>query len=379
MATNPMRRKSRNAFILGMLLMLVIAAIVVVFLVRKIQSQQDEIEEYQQTTSSVYILNTDVVSGQVLTTDMFTISSIATTTIPSNATTDVYTALNSYSLSDTDGHSIFYNTTDGTYYIAIDGNNYNLYSIVETTSDDGSTTSTEQQSTNLTTEDEAYYYTDEANKDGRTTITVSSNAVVAKVDLNAKTVITSSLITRADEKTTDDLREMEYNVITLPTELITGDYVDVRLSLPNGQDFIVVAKKQVTVPILNGSYSTDTIQMNLTEKEILYMASAIVESYQIEGSNLYVSIYTEAGLQEEATVTYYPSNDVIELIQSNDNIVDQAIEGIKDRRSQINEELNKLEEDEVNSTVEEGVSESVEATEESRQTYLQGLTSTTSN
>ncbi len=33
----------------------------------------------------------------------------------------------------------------------------------------------------------------------------------------------------------------------MPMDLVTGDYIDIRLMLPNGQDFIVVSKKEVTI------------------------------------------------------------------------------------------------------------------------------------
>ena len=48
-------------------------------------------------------------------------------------------------------------------------------------------------------------------------IEVSENAVVAKVDMNMNTIITSSLISRSQETTSNDLRKEEYNVISLPS------------------------------------------------------------------------------------------------------------------------------------------------------------------
>ena len=418
MVTNPMKKKFRNGLIIGILITFIIAAIIVALLVMKIQDQQEEIESYQVAMTSVYILNQDVQSGQALTSDMFTLSTIPSTTVPSNSTGNIVTTLSSYSLSDNLGHNIYVASSDSGTTLYTDGT-YELLKVTSTsgqtyyTDEDGNTiinengqytdgttastpttfykvvvdnarytvymtdnsTGEEIIATSLEAEQEVYYKTEDENgNETKNTVTIMSNAVIAKVDMNANTVITSSLITRSDEKTTDDLRTMEYNVITLSTEVMTGDYVDVRFMLPNGQDYIVLAKKEVTVPIANGSYLTDTIQMNLTEKEILYMSCAIVECFQIEGSKLYVSVYTEAGLQDEAEVTYYPNNSVINLIQSDDNILDQAIEGIKDRRSQINDELNEVDEDSASDMITSGIEESIDSTEDSRKTYLQGLT-----
>ena len=437
MATNPMKKKFRSGLIIGILITFIIAAIIIAFLIMQIQEQQEEIDTYNQGLVNVYTLNQNVQSGQALTSDMFTLSTVSSTTVPTNATGDITTTLSSYSLSDDVGHNIYVasdddgNTlyTDGeyelkkyesdsvvyyvdvnddnnktiilngkyaddldneekagqtagtitTYYqVEVDGNQYTIYTV----DSEGS----EIIATSLEAGEEVYYYETQSEDEGeiiqteeteetKEVITIMSNIVVAKVDMNANTVITSSLVARSDEKTTDDLRTMEYNVITLPTELMTGDVVDIRFLLPNGQDYIVVAKKEVTVPMANGSYLTDTIQMNLTEKEILYMSCAIVECFQIEGSKLYVSIYTEAGLQEEAEITYYPNNDVINLVQSDDNVLDDAIEGIKDRRSQINEELNAIDEETASELITSEMEESIESSEEARQNYLQGLTS----
>lgn len=368
MATNPMQRKSRNAFLLGMVITLLIAAVIVVLLYMKIQNQQEELETYKLTTSSVYVLNQDVVSGQVLTMDMFTPKEIATSTIPANSTTDIVTTLSSYSLSDTEGRPIYISQDESglTYYfIRINDTDYTIY----TTDSEG----TEQVARNLTTEDAAYYYAG-ANNTNRTNITVASNAIVAKVDLRANTVITTSLIARADERTTNDLREMEYNIISLPVDLITGEYVDIRLALPTGEDFIVVSKKQVTVPVSNGTYLADTIQLNLTEKEILMMSCAIVENYQMEGSKLYAVKYTEAGLQEGASETYYPNNNVVQLVNNNPNIVNKAWSGIEERRSSIDQALSTYGDEDNISTEVEG---SITSSQEAREDYLQSLTATT--
>ena len=70
--------------------------------------------------------------------------------------------------------------------------------------------------------------------------------------MNKNTVLTTEMITKSNEKTTDDLRKVEYNVLTLPSQLQTGEYIDVRLALPSGQDYIVVSKKQVEIPQISG-------------------------------------------------------------------------------------------------------------------------------
>ncbi len=45
----------------------------------------------------------------------------------------------------------------------------------------------------------------------------------------------------------------------------------------------------------------NTVWLNLTEDEILNMSCAIVEAFQIPGSKLYATKYTEPGMQDAAT------------------------------------------------------------------------------
>ena len=373
MATNPMQRKTRTSFLLGMLLMLVIAALIVALLYMKIQNQKKEIEKYQQTMRSVYTLTQDVKSGQALTADMFTLTPASTTVIPTGATGDIITTLSSYSLSTTDGRAIYYNpgtvgnSEDPAYYYVGNATDKHRIYVVGNNNE-------EALATTLTAGGKAYFYAQESTRQGKTEIEISENAVVAKVDMNAKTIITGSLISRAEEVTTDDLRKEEYNVIALPVDLAPGEYVDIRLRLPDGQDYVVVSKKKVSIPVVNGQYLADTIQMNLTEEEIVILSSAIVENFKISGSELRATRYTEAGMQSAATMTYYPSNEVQKLISSDPNIVRKAINGIIEKRQEIRDTINSAvskygDDDNVSTKIEE----SITSTEEARKNYLQSL------
>ncbi len=373
MATNPMQKKTRISFILGMLVMLVIAILVVALLYMKIQNQKKEIEKYQTTTRNVYTLTRDVKSGQVLTADMFMITPASTTVIPAGATGDIITTLSSYSLSTSDGRAIYYNpgtagnSEDPTcYYVGTATDKHRIYVAGNNNEDVLATT--------LSAGGKAHFYAQENTKQGKTEIEVSENAVVAKVDMSAKTIITGSLISRSEEITTNDLRKEEYNVIALPVDLAPGEYVDIRLRMPDGQDYIVVSKKRVSIPVVNGQYLADTIQMNLTEEEIVILSSAIVENFKVAGSQLRATRYAEAGMQSAATMTYYPSNEVQALISSDPNIVRKAINGIRENRQAIRDAINSAvskygEEDNVKSKTEE----SITSTEEARKNYLQSL------
>ncbi len=212
-----------------------------------------------------------------------------------------------------------------------------------------------------------------------TSINTSQKKFIAKVDLSTNTVITNSMVDTIDDVTTNDKRQQEYNVVILPTDLMTGDYVDIRLMLPNGEDFVVVSKKTVTIPMSNGEYLADTIWMDLGEDEILSMSSAIVEAYKIEGSKLYATKYTDPGIQEAATPTYVASREVTTLMDSDPNITEEARAGLQARYT---DNLKNLREQYIQNAIStygsddnvpSGMEESITSTQESRQEYLQGL------
>ena len=147
----------------------------------------------------------------------------------------------------------------------------------------------------------------------------------AKVDLNPGTILTYDLLYE-DESLASDVRTQEYTVITLPSQLQTGEYIDVRLRLPDGRDLIVVSHKEVTIPEYeaDGTISTNSILIDLAEEEILMMSCAIVETYQMNGAMLYATRYVEPGIQDAATTTYLPNDETILLINSDPNIVQEA-------------------------------------------------------
>ena len=364
MATNPMQKKTRNAFILGVLLMLVVTALIVALLYMKIQNQDKELAKYKQTTS-VYVLNQDVKSGQVLTGDMFTEQKIANDAIPSNATQDVYSMLENAKIIDTQGRAINPPTSTKNYYYYSFAGQEGDAIIYDVT--------TNQPAASLQAGDKAYYK--DSNNQNVNIEIAKVSTVIAKIDMKAKTVITRDAITPADERSTDDLRKVEYNIISLPVDLSPDEYVDIRLRMPTGQDYIVVSKKKVSIPIVNGEYLADTIQMNLTEEEILMMSGAILENFKVEGSELHATRYTEAGIQSAATMTYYPNSEVQKLLEKDPNVVRKAINGIISSRNEVRQGLDsavsKFGDDE---KVTEKVESSVTSSQEARKNYLQTLT-----
>ncbi len=207
-----------------------------------------------------------------------------------------------------------------------------------------------------------------------------SETTISKIDLKVGTILTDNMVINEEEQTTADIRVQEYNMVELPTQIQSGDYIDIRLRLPNGTDYIVVSKKKVEVPTINGTDSLNTIKINVAEEEILLMSNAIVEAYWATGSKLYATTYVEPGLQEEVTPTYLPSDKVVELMTADPNIVTVAKNELFAR---YNSNVNTIRGNIVNNlnayssqgqtNVESKVQEEINKARTERQTYLDAL------
>lgn len=296
MAMNPMQRKSRNSFLLGMMLTLLITSVIIAFLFLQVTKLKQEADELEKSYVTAYVLQTDIESGVNITASDVKASRISRNMLP----TDVITS---------------------------------VADITETT--------------------------------------------IAKINLAAGTVLTSSIIEDSGEKTTNDIRMQEYNMLVLPTQLETDDYIDIRWMLPNGQDYIVVSKKRVM------DCNENTVWLKMSEDEIITMSGAIVEAYTVTGSKLYAVKYVEPGMQQTAIATYVPSNDVITLLNSDKNITNEAMAGLRDRYTEalrrareqnIQNVLNQYSENSIDN-IETKLEEEIARQQEARQMYLDQLDS----
>ncbi len=293
MAINPMQRKARNSILLGIVIGLLIGAVIIVFLFLQLTKLQKQIEADKQATRTVYVLSSNVKSGDKIDSSMLVQKQVLQDIIPTD-------------------------------YIS-------LSDITENT--------------------------------------------ISKLDLTKGSVLSRTLITESDEKITDDLREQEFNMIVLPQQLDIGAYVDIRLRLPNGQDYIVVSKKCVN------NVTENTIWMNLYEDEILAMSNAIVEAYKMTGAKLYATTYVEPGNQGSAIPTYMPSAEVINLINSDKNIKEEAKRALAERytaelrtrrENDINSQINAYR-DEAKQNLETGVEQEITNSKEARKEYIDSL------
>ena len=286
MAMNPMQRKARNSFLLGMIVTLLMASAVIGFLIFQMGQLQQNLASKE--SKEVLILVKDIQSGGVVTSDC--VKKIKVQYAPQNAVT----------MNDL-------------------GEN-----------------------------------------------------IITKTALKANVILSADMLQTVGEEIQKDLRLQEYNMITLPSKLENGNYIDIRITFPTGQDYLVVSKKRVV------SCDDDTVWLEVSEDEIVMLNNAIVESYIVVGSNLYATKYVEPGLQEKATPTYPISEAVQQAMQRNPNLLPQAISDYNNRiqandpindRQSIERILSQYSQDRIEN-IETGVQDSKTKTKEKRQIYI---------
>ena len=209
MPINPMQRRARNSFLIGFLIALIIMAIVVAILMKKIQTTNEALEALKALQTTVLVAADDLESGQEVTLEEdFTYEEVQTTVDPDAVIND-----EDFSWIDENGDI-------------------------------------------------------EVRLDNETGLELKKTMIM-KIAVPAGTIVTKDMLAEASELTQDDERLMEYNMILLPSQLENGDYVDIRLSLPTGENFIVVSKERVVSTTATGLW------LKLSQEQILTFSFVI--------------------------------------------------------------------------------------------------------
>ena len=99
-------------------------------------------------------------------------------------------------------------------------------------------------------------------------------------------------------------------------------------------------------------------------------------SIQALNEKIYVTKYTDPGIQEKSIETFIPTQEIAELINSDPNIVTTAREALKARYTtglkNVNSVKNGLERNDEN--VKTKTDESIQTTQQNRKQYLESLT-----
>lgn len=200
-------------------------------------------------------------------------------------------------------------------------------------------------------------------------ITESEMNTRAKVDIAAGVPVMYNMVT--DVVVDNDTRDYEISVANLTTDQKENDVVDIRVIFPNGEDYVILSKKQITN--LNLENCVFTSQLN--EEEILRFASAIVDTYMTTGARIYTTRYVEENIQETSTPNYPVRETTIALINSDPNVVTKATETLNlEARLSLEQRLGTLTEDEL-----DAVSEGFGLTDTAKSSVLGSASTATSN
>lgn len=150
---------------------------------------------------------------------------------------------------------------------------------------------------------------------------------VAIVDIPQGMTLMNNMYRMPDVQPGD--REVECEIIALSDNLNENDYVDVRLMMPNGEDYILLAKKAVHDLYTSEDGQDQVCYLWLSEEEILYYSAAVVDAYLYQGASLYTTKYIEPTIQEASYVTYVPSLGTITMMKENPNLFELALSKLR--------------------------------------------------
>ena len=360
MAINPIERRTRNSLITGLLIGGVIAIIVGAISFMQITKLNGEIKKEKGKIKQVYVAARDIKANNEVKPEDLTMEGVVTSLQTDKIVTPD-------SLTATAGGSVAsLLEKQGDKLVANAGKKEFASTITPGGDSSSSSSSNSSSSSSL-------------NSNSSSSESKADKIIIATIDIPKGTIITEKMLTLKSEAATDSnnmnstYRIVEYSMIMLPTELQKGDTIDIRISYPNGQDFVVAAKKVVE------KTDSTSIWLKLKEDELLKMNSAIIESYSVEGAKLYAVNYTQPGIQAAANANYPVSDKVYQLLTYDPNIVEAIQQQYKNAvnnylvvRKPINEILQSTQQEELRSRISSAVQKEIRERTEKRQTFIEG-------
>lgn len=157
---------------------------------------------------------------------------------------------------------------------------------------------------------------------------------VFKIAVNPGTPITSNMT--MTEIIEDDMRDRDIILDRITVGIQEGDYIDIRMTMPYGDDYVVLSHKRVY------GLNEGTIKLYLSEFEWLQYQGALIDYYLNKeyGCTIYADKYIEPGLQQAAVKYYSVPTNIAALIMKDPNILDRSeFEELNDWRNSIEELL----------------------------------------
>ena len=175
----------------------------------------------------------------------------------------------------------------------------------------------------------AYLITDHMMTDAKDVV-----GKITKIDLKPGAIFEDTML--MDYEIHADDRELDIVLTEMPIGLEPGDYVDLRVSFPLGEDFVCMVKKRVA------GINSNTVKLIVNEEDVHHYESVKADMALYTSTKLYTTKYIEFGLQPAAS-TYYPvTNEVMKTLIQDPNINTEDWKQNVDARYELEMELSDL-------------------------------------
>ena len=163
------------------------------------------------------------------------------------------------------------------------------------------------------------------------TPTTPGETIYYKSDLSAGTFLTKDCF--YSEVLTSDLRY--YDIVTHqnPIGLEADTYVDIRIQLPMGDDYVGLSHKRII------QLNSGVLKLILNEEEIHIYNSMLVDSMLYPGTQIYAVEYVEGGIQDAAIAFYPISSTIYSVAESDPNLLSAIQQDIRLRRQSMEGKL----------------------------------------
>lgn len=141
-----------------------------------------------------------------------------------------------------------------------------------------------------------------------------------------------------------------YDIVTdeNPLGLRPGAYVDIRISMPFGEDFIAMSHKRVYA-INNG-----ILKLAVNEQDIHTYNSMLVDKILYPGTRIYAVEYVEPGVQQPAQKYYPVSKNILAIAEKDPNLLSAIQQDMIARRDQLETSLKSMINPEIANIIEMG-------------------------
>ncbi len=375
MAVNPMQRRSRNSFIAGLIIGLVVTVVVSGLLLFRVSKLNSDLAKEKDKLKEIVVANRDISANSEITVNDIGKEKIVTNISPAELekTKSMLKLIGYGAIPPIPG-------VPGTTGKTKKANSNNIVSGTNNTAtpaDNNNTNNTENNTENNTNnntattpaENPAPNVENNNNQEGD-----KASKLYAAINIPKGTVITSDMLVQNTDAISPNstVRTVEYSTITLPSELLAEETIDVRISFPTGQDFVVLSKKFVK------KADAESVWIDVDEEEILRMNSAIIESYLINGAKLYAVNLSKPGIQKKAIATYPVNSSVYSLLNIDPNVSNIAKDNlmknsnILTQRTDLNEIISNAEDGK--ERVGTAVQQEIKARDEKRKQYIEKMT-----